>query len=62
MLPIATEHRYRMLAKVRPLLLWISRDNGGDARITRRSDGADSLSFELLVGSHPARAPRRIKR
>jgi len=61
-LPVATEHRYRMLAKVRPLLVWISRDNVGDARITRRSDGAGSMSFELLVRSDPARAPRHINR
>ena len=62
MLPAVTEHRYRMLAKVRPLLVWISRDNVGDARITWRNDGAGSMSFELLIGSDPARAPRRINR
>jgi hypothetical protein len=62
MLPVVTEHRYRMLAKVRPLLVWISRDNVGDARITWRNDGAGSMGFELLIGSDPARAPRRINR
>jgi hypothetical protein len=61
-LPVVAEHRYRMLAKARPLLVWISRDNVGDARITRRDDGAGSLGFELLIGSDPARAPRRINR
>jgi hypothetical protein len=61
-LPVVAEYRYRMLAKVRPLLVWISRDNVGDARITRRADGAGSLGFEVLVGSDPARAPWRINR
>jgi hypothetical protein len=61
-LPVVAEHRYRMLAKVRPLLVWISRDDVGDARITRRDDGAGSTGVELLIGSDPARAPRRINR
>jgi hypothetical protein len=61
-LPVVAEHRYRMLARVRPLLVWISRDDVGDARITRRNDGAGSMGFELLIGSDPARAPRRINR
>jgi hypothetical protein len=61
-LPVVAEHRYRLLAKVRPLLGWISRDNVGDARITRRNGGAGSLGLELLIGSDPARAPRRINR
>jgi hypothetical protein len=61
-LPVVAEHRYRMLAKVRPLLVWISRDNVGDARITWRDDGAGSTGVELLIGSDPARAPRRINR
>jgi hypothetical protein len=61
-LPVAAQHRYRMLAKVRPLLVWISRDDVGDARITRRNDGAGSMGVELLIGSDPARAPRRINR
>jgi hypothetical protein len=54
-LPVVAEHRYRMLAKVRTLLVWISRDNVGDARITRRNDGAGSIGLELLIGSDPAR-------
>jgi hypothetical protein len=61
-LPVVAEHRYRMLARVRPLLVWISREDVGDARITRRNDGAGSMGFELLIGSDPARAPRRINR
>ena len=32
-LPVVAEHKYRMLAKVRPLLFWISKDDVGGARI-----------------------------
>jgi hypothetical protein len=51
-----------MLAKVRPLLFWISRDNVGGARIQWRGDGEGGRGFELLIGSDPVRAPRRINR
>jgi hypothetical protein len=61
-IPVVAEHHYRVLARVRPLLVWISRDDVGDARITRRNDGAGSMGLELLIGSDPARAPRRINR
>jgi hypothetical protein len=61
-MPIVSEHHYRMLARVRPLLFWISRDNVGGARIRRREDGAGGRGFELLIGSDPNRAPRRVNR
>jgi hypothetical protein len=61
-LPVVAEHHYRVLARVRPLLVWISRDNVGDGRITWRNAGVGSMGFELLIGSDPARAPRRINR
>jgi hypothetical protein len=61
-LPMLAEHRYRMLAKVRPLLFWISRDDVGGARITWRGDRASASGYELLIGSDPAKAPRRINR
>lgn len=61
-LPVLAEHRYRMLAKVRPLLFWISRDDVGGARITWRGDGASASGYELLIGSDPAKAPRKINR
>jgi hypothetical protein len=33
-LPVVKEHRYRMSAKIRPLLLfWIGKDNVGGARV-----------------------------
>jgi len=47
---------------VRPLLFWISRDNVGGARIGWLGDQSGSKGFELLIGSDPARAPRRINR
>ena len=61
-LPVLAEHRYRMLAKVRPLLFWISRDDVGGARITWRGDRASASGYELLIGSDPEKAPRKINR
>jgi hypothetical protein len=61
-LPVVAEHYYRMLAKVRPLLFWMSRDNVGGARIGWLGDERGSRGFELLIGSDPARAPRKINR
>ena len=62
-LPRAAEHRYRVAAKIRPLLLfWVGPDNVGSARLTwYRGDGVDR-GFEMLLGSDPARAPRGINR
>lgn len=61
-LPIVAEHHYRMAAKIRPLLVfWIGRDNVGAAHVTwRRSP--EGAGFELLIGSDPIQAPRRINR
>lgn len=61
-MPVVAEHYYRMLAKVRPLLFWISRDNVGGARIGWLGDHNGSKGYELLIGSDPARAPRKINR
>lgn len=61
-LPIVAEHRYRMAAKIRPLLFWIRRDNVGGARVVWRQSDNGAVAFELLIGSDPARAPRRINR
>lgn len=61
--PVVREHTYVVNAKVRPLLLfWIGRDDIGDARITWRQGPGHRRAFELLVGSDPARAPRRVNR
>jgi hypothetical protein len=61
-LPLVAEHKYRMLAKVRPLLFWISKDDVGGARITWRGDADGSFGLDVLIGSDPQRAPRQINR
>lgn len=61
-LSVVAERYYRMLAKVRPLLFWISRDDVGAARIGWLGGQGGSKGFELLIGSDPARAPRKINR
>ncbi|MBI3049293.1 MAG: hypothetical protein HYY76_13395 [Acidobacteria bacterium] len=61
-LPIVAEHHYRMAAKIRPFLLfWIGRDQvGGAHAVWRRSP--EGAGYELLIGSDPTQAPRRINR
>lgn len=61
-LPVVARHRYRMAGKIRPLLFWIGRDNVGEAQIVWRRESAEAYGFELLIGSDPKRAPRRINR
>ncbi len=61
-LPIVAQHRYRMAAKIRPLLFWIGRDDVGEARMVWRRDTGGARGFEMLIGSDPDRAPRRINR
>jgi hypothetical protein len=60
--PIVGERRYRMSAAIRPLLFWIRSRNVGGARIVWRADGEGRRGYELLIGSDPTRAPRRINR
>lgn len=60
--PVTLEHRYRLSAAIRPLLFWITARNVGGARIVWRNDGGPRRGYELLLGSDPARAPRRINR
>jgi hypothetical protein len=60
--PVTQEHRYRLSAAIRPLLFWVGAKNVGGARIVWRWDGGERLGYELLLGSDPARAPRRINR
>lgn len=59
-LPVVSEHRYRIVGKIRLLLFWIGADDVGGARVTWRSDGSDGDELALLIGSDPDRAPRRI--
>jgi hypothetical protein len=60
--PVTSERRYRLSAAIRPLLFWIKAGNVGGARIVWRGDGGVRRGYELLLGSDPERAPRRINR
>jgi hypothetical protein len=60
---VVREARYRMSAGIRPLLLfWIRAGNVGGARILWRDSEDGRRGYELLIGSDPRRAPRRINR
>ena len=60
---VVREARYRMSAGVRPLLFfWIRAANVGGARILWREGEDGRRGYELLIGSDPRRAPRRINR
>ena len=60
---VVREHRYRMSAGIRPLLLfWINKDNVGGARVVWRAGEGGVREHELVIGSDPARAPRRVNR
>jgi hypothetical protein len=59
---VSREHTYRVDARVRPLLFWIRKSNVGDGRITWRTGPDGAVGYELLVGTDPARTPRRINR
>lgn len=55
-------HHYAISARIRPLLFfWITRDDIGDAVVSRRRS-ADEIEYSLLIGSDPDRAPRGINR
>jgi hypothetical protein len=59
---VAREHKYRVDARVRPLLFWLRKTNIGDGRITWRTGPDGTVGYDLLVGTDPARTPRRINR
>ncbi len=62
-LPIVADHDYSLSGRIRPLLLfWIGRDRVGLGRLVWRKSPGGELAFELLVGSDPQRAPRRLNR
>lgn len=61
-LRVKQEHRYRLSAAIRPLLFWVGAKNVGDAHIVWRDQEEGRRGYELLLGSDPARAPRRINR
>ncbi len=51
---------YTITARVRPVLFWIGKDSVGEARMTWLTGEKGERGYELLIGSDPARAPRRI--
>jgi hypothetical protein len=61
-LPVVAEHRYRIAGKIRPLLFWIGKDNVGSARLRWRRSDEGGKGYDLLIGSDPARAPRKMNR
>jgi hypothetical protein len=62
-LPVLAEHRYRLAAKIRPLLFfWMGRDNVGGARIVWRRGVDGTRGWEVLIGSDPRRAPAHVNR
>lgn len=62
-IPVVREARYKMSASVRPLFIfWVRSSNVGAGRILWRAGEGERRGFELLIGSDPRRAPRRINR
>ncbi len=53
---------YTMNARVRPLLLWINRQDIGGARIAWTPTTGTDVGIEMLVGSDPDRAPWALNR
>lgn len=60
--PLTTERHYTLTARIRPLLFWISRAGVGGGRIAWEEEADEVRRIELLIGSDPARAPRKINR
>jgi hypothetical protein len=62
-LPVVREARYKMSAGIRPLyVFWIRAGNVGAGRVLWRQGSDGRHGYELLIGSDPQRAPRRINR
>ena len=61
-LPVVAEHRYRIAGKIRLLLFWYGKDNVGGARIRWRRSDDGARGYDVLIGSDPARAPRKTNR
>ena len=59
---VSRERRYQVDARARPFVFWIRKSNIGDGRLTWRRGRDGTIGYELLVGSDPARTPRRINR
>lgn len=61
-LPVEKTHTYTMAGRIRPLLFWIGRDKVGLARISWRRGANGAKGYELLIGTDPESAPRRLNR
>ncbi len=61
-LPVTRIEHYRMAGRIRPLLFWIGRDNVGMGRIVWRRGPSGVVAYELLIGTDPALAPRKLNR
>lgn len=53
---------YRMSGRIRPLLVWMGRDDVGMGRVAWRRDEAGRPGYELLIGTDPGKAPRGLNR
>jgi hypothetical protein len=61
-LPVLKTHHYRMAGRVRLLLFWVRRDNVGSGRIVWRGSEGGDAGYELLIGTDPSIAPRKVNR
>ncbi len=61
-LAVVLVQSYRMSGAIRPLLFWISSDRVGAGRIVWRQGADGARAYELLIGSDPAFAPRKLNR
>src|SRR5579871_3736560 len=62
-LPLTNVDRpYAVSGRVRLLLFWTGLREVGDARITWTGATSGQRGFELLIGTDPDRAPRRLNR
>jgi hypothetical protein len=61
-LPVVREHRYRMVAAIRPLLFWTRASTVGGVQLVWRQGEGQRRGYELLLGSDPGRAPLKINR
>jgi hypothetical protein len=62
-LAVLADRRYTMHAGIRPLwVFWIRRDNVGIGRFLWRAGTDGSRGYEMIVGSDPSRAPRKVNK
>jgi hypothetical protein len=61
-IPVVREHRYRMVAAIRPLLFWTRASTVGGVQLVWRQGEGHRRGYELLLGSDPGRAPLKINR